>query len=570
MRNFKHMQIRIPYKYKPIFAIIISLSLFGLPNVLLIIIQSLNLNLLAAIIEFNHYLSTCAIVLLPLLTIGIRPYKYFSILTAFIVLIPIVIYLIISYQKLPTVWMLYTLFETNIKEASEFIIANGWWVLALSILPILYYSVIRKLMHKTFKFSKGQRIKLSIICLSVLALNFPLSFINNGNAHFKRKPINRIIANTPIHTLKKTTKAYQLYKNDLNNFTLNSDTQLRVDISKTDTIRKVVILILGESSRYANWQINGYARNTSPHLSKSTNIVSYQDVISPSFNTSKALPIILTTANDTNLFSTPHHSIISIFNKANFSTYWISNQSNRGSILVSSLAEQADSSIFIHNKGLLDEALLPYLRDILQSDQNNIFMVLHTQGNHFPYYNRYSSNFEEFNPVIKRNGLKLMNLKNKEEAINSYDNSILYTDNFISNCIKIINQNNASSVLCFSSDHGENLFDDNDLGYGRGFSKLSKHLFHIPLFFWASEQYISANNNKWESLKSNRQKKGSTTNLLPTLCEMANLNVTHSDSTLSFTNFQFSPTERYFMDKTEFRNYDDYFMLSKAPGSYTE
>ncbi|WP_394346731.1 sulfatase-like hydrolase/transferase [Thermoflavifilum aggregans] len=42
--------------------------------------------------------------------------------------------------------------------------------------------------------------------------------------------------------------------------------------------RQVCVFIIGESSRYDHWHINGYSRNTSPSLDTMHNLISFRNV----------------------------------------------------------------------------------------------------------------------------------------------------------------------------------------------------------------------------------------------------------------------------------------------------
>jgi len=103
----------------------------------------------------------------------------------------------------------------------------------------------------------------------------------------------------------------------------------------------------------------------------------------------------------------------------------------------------------------LDQILLNELRSELQKkpDQNRV-IVLHMIGSHGPtYYLRYPPEFAKFLPDCPRSDIQHCS---EEQLINTYDNTIVYTDYIIGQVIEMISDVPDSSML-YVSDHGESL-----------------------------------------------------------------------------------------------------------------
>ena len=67
--------------------------------------------------------------------------------------------------------------------------------------------------------------------------------------------------------------------------------------------------------------------------------------------------------------------------------------------------------------------------------------------------------------------------------MNSYDNSILFTDYVLNEFIKKLKQQeDAKSFLLYTSDHGEDIFDDGCDKSGHGLE--TKNNFEIASFIW--------------------------------------------------------------------------------------
>lgn len=45
--------------------------------------------------------------------------------------------------------------------------------------------------------------------------------------------------------------------------------------------------------------------------------------------------------------------------------------------------------------------------------------------------------------------------------MNAYDNTIRYTDGFLASLITLLQKMNSFSAMLYTSDHGEDIFDDN-------------------------------------------------------------------------------------------------------------
>ena len=98
-----------------------------------------------------------------------------------------------------------------------------------------------------------------------------------------------------------------------------------------------------------------------------------------------------------------------------------------------------------------DGVLLNEFRGILDKEprgSSKLFIVLHTKGSHFDYKRRYPLEFAHF---VTPNGAR------RDTIVDAYDNSILYTDWFLSELISILSARNTHSALLYASDHGENL-----------------------------------------------------------------------------------------------------------------
>ena len=290
---------------------------------------------------------------------------------------------------------------------------------------------------------------------------------------------------------------------------IKEDISLKYDFIDNSDEDVLGVLVLGESARYSNFGINGYKRDTTPNLDKVENLVNYK-AIACSNNTFLSVPCMLSRFGEKDLAKVEKEtSALSILTKLGFDTLWMGTQSitkyyrNKpgGSFYdeVKFHMIPGGSLVFLPND--LDEKMLPYLEQNLQENGKR-FIVMHSTGSHWNYSARYPEEFEKYTPAIDVNAKIDASGCSREELINSYDNSILYTDYFLSEVIKRLKDKNA--FLVYASDHGESLGEGGRLTHGMdGYFKEQRE---VPVMIWFSEKYKKNHPKKWESVKSFKDK----------------------------------------------------------------
>jgi KDO II ethanolaminephosphotransferase len=222
---------------------------------------------------------------------------------------------------------------------------------------------------------------------------------------------------------------------------------------------EVVVIVLGESARSANFQLAGYNRPTNPRLSRESDLIFFKDVTACRTHTAEAIPCLLTRFGSANLsFPITEVSLISIFKRLGFQTKWYSMQAaldydicqEAGICLVAiGTRKQGSKGGF---GGKVDEELLPFLkRSLVERKQDRLLVVLHLLGSHAVYSERYPRAWAHYQPECKGAAYTCPPLN----VVNSYDNSIRYTDHVVGEAIEMLRAENA--ILFFTSDHGESL-----------------------------------------------------------------------------------------------------------------
>ena len=150
--------------------------------------------------------------------------------------------------------------------------------------------------------------------------------------------------------------------------------------------------------------------------------------------------------------------------------------------------------------GTKDISLLPFAQKAINDKKHaNKLIILHTLGSHYNYQDRVTKSQEKFKPICKKSNIKSCT---KEELINSYDNSIVGVDQFLSNLIKMLKDKKA--ILIYTSDHGESLGKNGIYFHGMPINIAPKSQRDVPLMFWFSDSYKASKNG--EKLFSNIKK----------------------------------------------------------------
>ena len=313
-------------------------------------------------------------------------------------------------------------------------------------------------------------------------------------------------------------------------FTFNA----KMSRNEDKNIKKVYILVIGETSRRNNWQLNGYERQTNPLLSQQKNLVNFSNMLSISSATRSSIPMMLTRkpAEQVYQFVFSEKSIISAYKEAGFKTYWLSTQQKFGphDTSTSVFAKEADSITFMNTANYLDQGgvdsiLIPSLEKIIKKSEMKQFIVIHTLGSHYNYAYRYPKEYNIYKPSLNNlEKYSLQSKKFKNELINSYDNSILFTDYVLNGFIEILKkQQNTESFLLYSSDHGEDLFDNNCEKSGHGLA--TQFNFEIASFAWYSDKFKENYGEKVENLFQNHDRKLNQTAIFPTLIDASNIEI---------------------------------------------
>lgn len=312
--------------------------------------------------------------------------------------------------------------------------------------------------------------------------------------------------------------------------------------------RQIYVLVIGETGRGDHSHLNGYVRDTSPLLAGQGNLVPLRNMVSPWSFTRLSVPTILT-GQESSANAAQLKSVVSAFHEAGFKTYWLSNQQHENGI--DYFAREADERIFINVSALVlerhgnyDERLLAPLEKLISRNEPRQFFVVHLLGSHDAYQKRYPSSFDVFQPSLtSKQELDYHAVQNKTEVINTYDNSMRYTDYVLSNIIATLEKRQGVSALVYSSDHGETLFDGSCQRSGHGSS--GRQEFMVSALSWMSDEHRNHWPAKYQLMKEHGSTPITTEFVFDTMLGLANVSIDRPSPHRNLAGARFQPQQRW-------------------------
>ncbi|HIW43628.1 MAG TPA: lipid A phosphoethanolamine transferase [Candidatus Prevotella stercoripullorum] len=316
------------------------------------------------------------------------------------------------------------------------------------------------------------------------------------------------------------------------------------------TEREVYVLVIGETARACSFGLYGYGRETTPRLARTEGLVAFGKAVTQSNTTHKSVPMLLSavSATDFNDIYT-QKGIITAFKEAGFHTVFISNQRPNRSF-IDFFGEEADEWTFIKERdpeaaAIGDEAMLPEVADVLAKGRQKEFIVLHMYGSHFNYRERYPRRAAFFKPDDATEAKP----GNRPQLVNAYDNTIRFTDRFLTDLTAMLGKTGAQAALLYTSDHGENIFDDSRRLFLHASPVPSYYELHVPLMVWMSPRYRQAYAPVEAALRGNSAKRVATSaSVFHTMLTLAGIDTPMRRDSLSVADTQFTVTPYLYLD----------------------
>lgn len=488
---------------------------------------------------FYEIISVFALLLLPLIIFRNHLRLYAWLLLPIVIFVPVTIACMKWYFVPINDSIVIITLNTNMQESLELVRGYIFPFILIMCSCLFCYLIFLSKTPKQISFKKS-----AIISSGSLLLILSLPFIKGREDNYLKQLRGIYYSVYPTSFFYCVSKVYNQYR--IIDLSTKHRANFKFNAVQSPAVSKqqVYVLVLGESSRYDHWGINGYARNTSPNLAKRENFISFSNTNTNAYITEYAVPLILTGVSPEKFDQNyQQKSIVGAFNEAGFNSYWISGQIDDGHIRIHIqdavnkylLLQSSKSTKNIHR----DEELLSKFATVLNEPGDKKFIVLHLQGSHYDYSVRYPDAFDKFQPSNKTIASQSTDYKSKDLIVNSYDNSILYSDYILDSVISLVKSKPIISSVFYISDHGENLFDDSRHLSQHAYPEPSKYIAHVPFFVWYSDSLQKLTPKKIEALQQNRNKQSSAQNLFYTYTDICGIKIPGIDPLKSLCNKNF-------------------------------
>lgn len=353
-------------------------------------------------------------------------------------------------------------------------IALIWW------LPVTYRPVLPGLVNKVL---------VCVGCVLVIAAAVGPFYSTYAPIFRDEDKLTHFINPTNyLYAIGKLTKQTVAIKETLNIQTVGADAALSPQAQQRPK-KSLMIFVVGETARADHFSLNGYGRETNPEL-KQQDMLNFTHVASCGTSTAVSVPCLFSKFPRTDYSDKKgktYEGLLDMLQRAGLKVLWLDNNSDcKGTCLrvPHSDIPKNQPSPFCDGQNCLDESLLVGLQDYIDSLQDNAIIVLHSDGSHGPeYYDRYPKSLERFTPVCHTNQLGSCT---SDELKNVYDNTILYTDHFLSQTIELLkrNQDKVDASMIYVSDHGESLGENGIYLHAAPYAIAPSAQTHVPMVMW--------------------------------------------------------------------------------------
>lgn len=365
------------------------------------------------------------------------------------------------------------------------------WLLFVAFIPIL--AIIKLAIQSSTL--KGYLLSFGAVILLIVGTVVAQGYEYRAKGQIRdHKLVQAIGSFSPLdvfYAYKKALKAKKLLSKDY----MSAKNILHTYKSKESAEDRLIVLIIGESTRGDHLSINGYGRETTPKLKKIKNIYSFSHAKSCDTLTLRSMHYMFSSlrcSNDdnrvtgaafTNILSTLGYQV-EIYSLQTLNAFYHYLGYDK---LVSKYAVVREQE-----SGAKDKSLLPYIRKSIEEyNKGKKLIVVHTLGSHQSYIDRIDRTDELFSSTCDGTDVGMCT---QDKLVDAYDNTILAVDNFVSSIIGMLSQKKA--MLVYVSDHGESLGEDGYYLHGKSRNIAPKEQFMIPFLFWFSDSYTDTQEAK--------------------------------------------------------------------------
>jgi lipid A ethanolaminephosphotransferase len=404
--------------------------------------------------------------------------------------------------------MLRNVFQTNIAESAELVsLKLVLFFIIFGVLPAIFVIKVKILPERSVLRAIGWRAaSIGISLVLLLAITFVI--YKDGASFFRNNKwsLKQIIPSNYIAGVYNLVADYIDSNRELVQIGLDAQ---RGALAKNSNKPTLFIIAAGETARDANFGLGGYERQTTPLLAAQEGIYYFAKTGACNTSTATSLPCMFSDRprskykpNDADF----RENVLDILNRQEIKLFWVDNDGGHKGVAarVPNVRIKTDSDELLCAKGsCLDEIMTPYVDQFvteLDAKQDGV-LVLHQMGSHGPaYYRRYTQEFDQFTPTCDTYELKDCDT---QALVNTYDNSILYTDARQNELIEALKayEKDYNTVFLYVSDHGESLGENGLYLHATPYMIAPDEQLEVPMLLWLSDSYAADFNIDRDCLK---------------------------------------------------------------------
>ena len=413
--------------------------------------------------------------------------------TLFILLSASAQYFMKNYGVIVDRSMITNIFDTT--PAESYALLSGQMIIVLGLTALLFIALAWWIKIKpAANLWRGALMRIGTVLVSALLIVLVAGLFYKDYASLFRNNKELVKSLNPSNSIVALNSWYFHHKMDnLPLVKIGEDAQQKA-IMKNGPRKNLTIIVLGETSRAANFSLGGYDRDTNPLLAKD-NVVYFPQTTSCGTATAVSVPCMFSNMPRARYDeSLAHHQegLLDIIQRAGIQVLWNDNDGGcKGAC--DRVPHQDMTAMKLPGQCIdgecYDDVLFHDLEKTIDSMQGDGVIVLHTIGSHGPtYYNRYPPQFRRFTPTCDTSEIQSCS---QEQLKNTYDNTILYIDYIVDKAIKLLQskQDKFTTSLVYLSDHGESLGENGVYLHGLPYSIAPETQKHVPMLLWLSDDY---------------------------------------------------------------------------------
>ena len=387
--------------------------------------------------------------------------------------------------------MVRNVFQTDPAEARDLLTATALlWVVGMGVAPaaLIVFAPVRWPAWKPLMRSNATA------CLGAVAVA-GVNFGAFSGAYFSvlRENVDVAFTATPANVFiaggKLAVRSFRHYSGPVKPIGMDAHIEPAAGAARP----LVTVVVVGETARAANFSLLGYGRETNPELAKVPDLVAFPNVASCGTDTGVSVPCIfsgLGRARYSLAAFQRRENLLDVVKRTGLDVVWIENQGGCKGVCARTptvTLTQSQDPRFCATGECHDDILLEGLDERIAAMRNGGVIVLHMMGSHGPaYYKRVPAAFARFQPTCETSQFSKCE---SEQIVNSYDNTILYTDHVLARLVDILRKSadgGADTTMLYFSDHGESLGEHGVYLHAMPYVIAPDTQKHVPMLIWLS------------------------------------------------------------------------------------